>query len=70
MPDLTPLRTACLWVVGLALVLILTYGVVLVVRPTRTRETTVFLLYWPLLVITHVGIMTIQVLPRTEEEGG
>jgi len=70
MPDLTPLRTACLWVLGMALVLILVHGSVLVVRPTRTRETTVFLLYWPLLVITHVGIMTIQVLPRTEEEGG
>jgi len=70
MPDLTPLRTACLWVLGLALVLILVHGIVLVVRPTRTLETTLFLLYWPLLVITPVGIMTIQVLPRTEEEGG
>ena len=54
----------------MALVLILVHGIVLVVRPTRTLETTVFLLYGPLLVITHVGIMTIQVLPRTEEEGG
>jgi len=69
MPDLTPLRTACLWVLGMALVLILVHGIVLVVRPTRTLETTLFLLYWPLLVLTHVGIMTIQVLPRTEEEG-
>ena len=70
MPDLTPLRTACLWVLGLALVLILVHGIVLVVRPPRTLETTLFLLYWPLRVLTHVGIMTMQVLPRTEEEGG
>ena len=54
----------------MALVLILVHGIVLVVRPTRTLATTLFLRYWPLLVITHVGIMTIQVLPRTEEEGG
>ena len=70
MPDLTPLRTACLWVLGMAPVLSLVHGIVRVVRPTRTLETTVFLLYWPLLVLTPVGIMTIQVLPRTEEEGG
>ena len=54
----------------MALVLILVHGIVLVVRPTRTLATTLCLRYWPLLVITHVGIMTIQVLPCTEEEGG
>ena len=68
MPDLTPLRTACLWVVGLALVLILTYGVVLVVRPGAALGTMLFGLYWPLLVIAHLGITVMQVLERHGEE--
>ena len=68
MPDLTPLRTACLWVLGMALVLILTHGVVLVVRPGAALATTRFGLYWPLLVIAHIGITLLQVLRRTGEE--
>ena len=53
---------------GLALVLILTYGVVLVVRPGAALGTMLFGLYWPLLVIAHLGITVMQVLERHGEE--